>query len=235
MSEWAGYVLENFRFDFAAGSKVLDLGCGEGAQLIRLHTRRSDVWGCGIDLSMAALQSCKKQNLAVVQGKGERLPFLPESFDGVICNVVLPYTDEGTTITEIGRVLRPGGTAYVVSHGAGYYVFYLLWGQAPQPKPQEAVENEKPSLKPRKKLWAYLPRRLAFRSYGARTLLNTWLWVWTGRRLPGFLGDSLYQSRTRLSEYYRFAGLERSSVHGPKYLGLPVFLYDRVKKTGCSH
>src|SRR5204862_2557880 len=144
----AGYVLEDFRFDFAAGSRVLDVGCGDGMTLSRLAAE--GVWPCGIDPSMMALQTCKTRSLSVVQGRGERLPFLPESFDGVICKVVLPYTNERTTIGEIGRVLRRGGIAYVVSHGAGYYLRYLL-----------------------------RPPRFAFRVNGARSLLNTWLWAST--------------------------------------------------------
>jgi len=200
MSEWAGYILDDFRFEFAAGSSVLDLGCGVGGQLSKLADQ--DVWACGIDPSMAALQSCRTQGLSVIQGKGERLPFLSGSFDGVICKVVLPYTNERRTIGEIGRVLRRGGTAYVVSHGAGYYLRYLL-----------------------------RPPRFAFRVNGARSLLNTWLWASTGRRLPGFLRDTLYQSRRRLLKYYRPAGLElEREFRSPQYLGFPVFLYDRVKK-----
>jgi SAM-dependent methyltransferase len=202
MSEWAGYVLEDFRFDFAVGSRVLDIGCGEGWQLSRLAA--DGVWPCGIDMSMTALRSCRSRSLSFVQGTGESLPFLPESFDGVICKVVLPYVKERTTITEIGRVLRPGGVAYLVSHGAGYYLRYLL----------------------------QLPH-FALRLYGARSLLNTWLWVATDRLLPGFLGDTLFQSRRRLLECYRAAGLklERDSP-SPKYLGFSVFLYDRVRRAG---
>ena len=202
MSEWPGYILEDIRFEFAAESRVLDLGCGAGEQLSKLADQ--DVWACGIDPSMAALQSCRTQSLSVIQGKGECLPFLSGSFDGVICKVVLPYTNERTTIREIARVLRRGGTAYVVSHGAGYYLRYLL-----------------------------RPPRFLHRVYGVRTLLNTWLWATTGARLPGFLGDTLYQSRRRLLEYYRVAGLElERGFPSPKYLGFPVFLYDRVRKVG---
>ena len=202
--EWSGYVLKDFRFDFAAGSRVLDVGCGEGRQLSILAAE--GVWPCGIDMSMTVLRSCRSRGLPVVQGRGERLPYLPAYFDGVICKVVLPYVNERTTIREIGRVLRPGGVAYFVSHGAGYYLRYVLQ-----------------------------PPHFAFWLYGTRTLLNTWLWATTGRLLPGFLGDTLFQSRRRLLECYRAAGLElEGESPSPKYLGSSVFLYDRVKKIGSG-
>ena len=206
MKEWDGYILEDFQFTYAPGSRVLDVGCGEGTQLSGLAEQGA--WACGIDLSMADLQKCRKRNLFVVQSKGEYLPFRTQSFDGVICKVVLPYTEERMVISEIGRVLRPGGTAYIVSHGAGYYLRYLL-----QP----------PHL------------NFLYRIYGARTLLNTWLWAQTRRRLPGFLGDSLYQSRKRLLTYYQASGLQLSrEFSSANYLGFPVFLYDYVKKSDTS-
>ena len=202
MLDWAGYILEDFRFEFVKGSRVLDVGCGEGWQLAELAG--SHPWSCGIDFSIEALRACRTRGLPVVRGRAERLPFSPGTFDGVICKVVLPYANEAATIDEIGRVLRPGGTAYFVSHGAGYYLRYLLQ-----------------------------PARFVLRLYGARALLNTWIYGTTGRVLPGFLGDTLYQSRTRLRKRYGAAGmnLERE-FPSPTYLGLPVFYYDRVRKAG---
>jgi SAM-dependent methyltransferase len=204
MADWAGYVLEDFRFEFAARSRVLDVGCGEGWQLSELAGRQG--WSCGIDSSVEALRICRTRDLAVVRGSAERLPFPPGTFDGVICKVVLPYVRERAAIDEIGRVLRPGGMAYFVSHGAGYYLRYLLQ-----------------------------PSRFLFRLYGARALMNTWIYAATGRVLPGFLGDTLYQSRRRLRKRYRAAGLELERVFpSPSYLGFPVFLYDRVRKAGAA-
>ena len=200
MAEWAGYVLEDFRFDFDPGSRVLDVGCGEGSELSGMAVQGT--WACGIDLSMASLRACRERDLCVVRSRAEYLPFRLDSFDGVICKVMLPYTDERATIGEIGRVLRRGGIAYVVSHGAGYYLRYMLRDM-----------------------------RIPYRFYGARSLLNTWLCAGTGLRLPGFLGDTLYQSRRRLLEYYRGAGLDLDHEWpSGKYLGFPVFLYDRVRK-----
>jgi SAM-dependent methyltransferase len=179
------------------------VGCGEGWQLTELAA--SGVWSYGIDPSIEALQICRTRDLPVVRARAERLPFLPGTFDGVICKVVLPYVNEAATIDEIGRVLRLGGTAYIVSHGAGYYLRYVLQ-----------------------------PPGFVFRLYGARALANTWLYAATGRLLPGFLGDTLYQSRRRLRKRYRSAGLELEyRFPSPKYLGFPAFLYDRVRKVGA--
>ena len=200
MAEWAGYVLEDFRFDFSPGSKILDVGCGEGAELSGLAGR--SIGAFGIDLSMESLRNCRTQNLCVVRGRAEHLPFRPEAFDGIVRKVMLPYTDERATINEIGRVLRRGGIAYMVSHGAGYYLRYLLDDM-----------------------------RIPYPIYGARSMLNTWLWASTGLRLPGFLGDTIYQSRKRLLKHYQGAGLELDNEWpSGRFLGFPVFLYDRVKK-----
>jgi len=120
--------------------------------------------------------------------------------DGVVCKVVMPYTDEARVMGEMGRVLKPGGRAIVCYHGAGYYLRYLLEG---------------PSWK----------RRL----YGLRTLVNTWAYALTGRRLPGLAGDTLYQSRRRLARYYRAGGIVLVADSPARdYLTYPVFVYHLV-------
>jgi len=64
-------------------------------------------------------------------------------------------------------------------------------------------------------------------------LFNTWLYNATGVRLPNFLGDTLYQSRRRLRSYYaRRALTVIDEVAGPRFLGLPVFIYQTVRKVG---
>jgi hypothetical protein len=66
--------------------------------------------------------------------------------------------------------------------------------------------------------------------YLVRSLV-TWLYVLFGVRLPGFLGDTLYQSRPRLRGYNRRAGLRLiEDTPARTFLGLPVFLYQTVKR-----
>jgi SAM-dependent methyltransferase len=200
MSEWDGYILEDYRFEFEPGSLVLDVGCGSGDQLVELQDVGAVVFG--VDVDPESLLKCRERRLNVVAGKAENIPFADASLDGILCKVVLSYTDDRRTIAEFSRVLKNSGTAYVITHGAGYYVTYLIKG---------------PSF--------------ATRFYGLRSLANACFFSLIGKRLPGFLGDTIYQSEKRLSAIYRAAGFEiksARSTRGP--LGLPVFNYHLISK-----
>jgi SAM-dependent methyltransferase len=204
-SDWADFALQDFSFvDFAPGSRVLDVGCGGGEQLESL--RRAGLDAVGVEPSPALVRDVVARGLHAVQGFAEQLPVESESFDGLVCKVVLPYTDERKAIAEWARVLRPGGRVRAVYHGAGYYFRYLVDGPG-----------------------------LAIRIYATRALVNTWLYAATGRRLPGFVGDTIYQAASRLERYYRGFGLalERSRP-SPTYRGKPVFIYHELRRLGAS-
>jgi SAM-dependent methyltransferase len=198
--EWKDYVLEYDFTDFPKDLRVLDVGCGDGTQLRELHQG-----GCvaiGIEPDWRSLVTCQAGRLRVIQGTAEELPIKSASVDGLVCRVVIPYTDEARAVSEISRVLRPGAVGHFSDLGAGYYLRYLLCG---------------PTWK--------------FRFYGLRTLLNTWLYALTGRRLPGFLGDTLYQTRRRIEASYRTNGMRLlHEIPSPTFLGLPVFLYHSLEK-----
>ncbi len=200
MAEWDGYILTDHRFEFSPGSVILDVGCGSGHLLSELQRTAAFVFG--VDPDRSSLNECRKRGLNVVAGEAEKLPFADGTFDGILCKVVLSYTDDRKAVAEIARTLRPGATAYIVTHGAGYYLIYLL-------------KN----------------RPLATRFYGLRSLINTTFLSLTGKRLPGFVGDTIYQSERRLSQLYTANGLEitssRSST-GP--LGFPVFIYHKITR-----
>jgi SAM-dependent methyltransferase len=188
-------------FQFAAGSRVIDVGCGRGKELGQLVER-----GClavGLDVDAEALANCRRSKLAVVLAPAESMPFRGASFDGLICTVAIPYTDEARVMGEIGRILRPGARAIFCYHGFGYFLRYILTG---------------PTFK--------------MRFYGIRSVLNTWFYRIVGRRLPGFWGDTLYQTHSRLLKYYRSQGLRLvQSQTGKRFLGLTVFLYHTAEKT----
>ena len=201
--EWADFIRHDFSFvAFAPGSRVLDVGCGECEQLENL--RRAGHDPIGVEPSSAHVEKLVASGYRAIQGVAEQLPVESESFDGLICKVVLPYTDERKAVAEWARVVRPGGRVRAAYHGAGYYLRYIANGPG-----------------------------LARRVYGARSLINTWCYVVTKRRLPGFIGDTIYQSERRLATYYREFGfvLERE-VPAPTYRGRPVFIYHELRRAG---
>ena len=199
---WERYIAPDYDFaDFPAGSHVLDVGFGGGDE-IRAVLRR----GCkaiGVEYDDGLARCGRAAGLAVCRAAAEHLPFASGSFDGLMCKVVIPYTDQAKAIEEIARVLRPGGIGRVAYHGLGYSWRYLFTGSN----------------------WK---RRL----YGARTIVNTHVYRLTGRRLPGFWGDTVYQAPGVLREYYRRAGLELIEEHlSPRFAGAPVFIYHTVRRS----
>jgi hypothetical protein len=73
------------------------------------------------------------------------------------------------------------------------------------------------------------------RVYALRVIGNTALYALTGCRLPGFVGETIYQSRRRLTREYGRAGLavieDRPAA---QFLGSPVFIYHTLSKTPDS-
>ena len=104
------------------GTKILDLGCGEGRHLHNVYLRDS-VTAVGLDLDFDSLkktnETCKKyfpmgnnkdKNWLLLQGRCEILPFKREIFDIVICSEVLEHIENyHGVIKEIWSVLTPNG------------------------------------------------------------------------------------------------------------------------------
>lgn len=89
-------------------SRVLDLGCGRGG-VVELFWRDVKL-AAGIDPDVPSLAEHRASGLPVVRGVGERLPFVDESFDLIVCLWVLEHLREpAATLAEVRRVLRPGG------------------------------------------------------------------------------------------------------------------------------
>ncbi|MBD2498720.1 class I SAM-dependent methyltransferase [Nostoc sp. FACHB-280] len=99
---------------------VLDLGCGTGRLLERLATKFPDLRGTGLDLSPNMLRMARKSNrhhprLIYVEGNAESLPFGESQFDAVFNTIsFLHYLEPQKVLTEVARILIPGGRFYLV-------------------------------------------------------------------------------------------------------------------------
>jgi ubiquinone/menaquinone biosynthesis C-methylase UbiE len=101
--------------DIRGYSHILDVGCGAGQTLVSSCPKLPAV---GIDVDFAALKLGRSlaQQASFVCGAAEHLPFRDASFDCVISRVALPYTLLTCSLSEIRRVLTPGGGLWAVLH-----------------------------------------------------------------------------------------------------------------------
>lgn len=95
---------------------VLDAGCGSGSSSVFLARR----FGCrviGMDADLGLLLKAKEaaqearvlDRVAFRLGDLQRIPFDDETFDGVIAQAVLIFTDKRRALEQISRKLRRGG------------------------------------------------------------------------------------------------------------------------------
>ncbi len=94
---------------FAAGSDVLEVGCGTGLLLERIATfsRRAE----GVDLSPGMLASARERGLTVQEASATELPYADGTFD-VTCSfkVLAHIEDIRRALSEMTRVTKRGGT-----------------------------------------------------------------------------------------------------------------------------
>ena len=98
-----------------AGARILEIGCGAGQQLVANYPSQR-TFGIDVDASALALGRTLATSVEFTRGMAEQLPFKDEHFDLVFARVSLPYTDIASSVKEIHRVLRSGGTAWLVMH-----------------------------------------------------------------------------------------------------------------------
>lgn len=109
--------------NFSATKKVLEVGCGVGAQSEILLRRFPDLQLTGIDLSDKQLAAAgdslgklefAKGRYSLHQMSAEDIKFEAESFDGAfLCFVLEHVPDPRRVLSEVRRVLTPGGVIYI--------------------------------------------------------------------------------------------------------------------------
>jgi ubiquinone/menaquinone biosynthesis C-methylase UbiE len=100
-----------------AHRKVLDVGCGAGQTLMATNFEPgTTVIGLDVDKSALTLGRQLDRNISFVCARAECLPFQPERLDFVFSRVALPYMNVHETLFEVWRVLKTGGTLWLVLH-----------------------------------------------------------------------------------------------------------------------
>ncbi|MFE1831805.1 class I SAM-dependent methyltransferase [Streptomyces yangpuensis] len=109
------------------GRRVLDAGCGAGPLTAALRDRGAVVTGLDVSAAMLALARRRLGDGAALHRADlrDRLPFADAEFDDVIASLVLHYLEDwGPTLSELRRVLRPGGRLIAsVDHPFVAYMF----------------------------------------------------------------------------------------------------------------
>lgn len=116
---------------YPPGSRVLEAGCGVGAQTITLAQRSPTARFVSIDISAASVAEARRRvegagltNVEFRQADLFALPFAAESFDHVfVCFVLEHLAQPVEALTILRRLLKPGGTITVIEgdHGSTYF------------------------------------------------------------------------------------------------------------------
>jgi protein-L-isoaspartate O-methyltransferase len=116
---------------YPAGSRVLEAGCGVGAQTVTLARHSPGAQITSIDVSetslavaAAAVEAAGLTNVTFQRADLFARPFPPASFDHVfVCFVLEHLTAPLEALRALDTMLKPGGTLTVIEgdHGSAYY------------------------------------------------------------------------------------------------------------------
>ena len=112
--------------DLRTEARVLDIGCGTGSLAVSIKRLHGKVEVVGLDPDPKALARGRRKAEAagaVVrfdQGFSDQLPYPDASFDRVFSSLMLHHLtpeEKDRTLSEVRRVLKPGGVLHLVDFG----------------------------------------------------------------------------------------------------------------------
>lgn len=170
------------------GSKVLDVGCGEGDLMELLESR--GVVCRGIELSREGVNRCVERGLAVVQGDADTdlNHYVNDAFDYVILSQTLQATRQPKEVLE--NLLRIGRRAIVSFPNFGYInmrLQLLIFGQMPRTENLPATWYDTPNIHfctikdfvgLCDEIDVKMERAVALDRYGRPLRLNAPWWFW---------------------------------------------------------
>ena len=122
-----------------ARGHVLELGCGGGINMEFYRPGQIESFS-GLDPSpellamTVAAAAARGIEADIREGVGEAMPFESARFDTVVTTFTLcSVTDQAAVLAEIRRVLKPGGTALFLEHGAAPDAGVAKWQRRIEP------------------------------------------------------------------------------------------------------
>ncbi|MCX4821154.1 methyltransferase domain-containing protein [Streptomyces sp. NBC_01142] len=117
---------------YPAGSRVLEVGCGVGAQTVHLVTAGPEAYLTAVDVSEDSLAQARARVAADAPTATVEwcradlfdLPYGDAAFDHLfVCFVLEHLADPQQALAGLRRVLRPGGTITVIEgdHGSAFF------------------------------------------------------------------------------------------------------------------
>ena len=134
-------------------SKILDLGCGTGiaTRFLKQQFPQASVIGADINSAMLEQASIADPSGIYLQLDKNNSPFLPNTFDAIICSYVLHENQQlnelQTFLASIAKLLRPEGL--FVAWDTNKDLFQGKWVtiEGVSPKEKEIVDGEKYKVK----------------------------------------------------------------------------------------
>ena len=100
------------------GTRLLDAGCGAGLLALLASLRGARVTALDASAALLAIVRARIPQADVREGDLEALPFAAASFDAVAAvNSVFYAADMGAAMSELARVVQPGGRVVVTAWG----------------------------------------------------------------------------------------------------------------------
>lgn len=133
LQDQADTLVELFHFDtsYPPKSRVLEAGCGVGAQTVTLARNSPSAFFISIDISAESIAKAKKavEYEAIGNVQFERadifnLNFNPETFDHIfVCHVLEHLSRPDKALAILKRLIKVGGTITVIEgdHGSTYF------------------------------------------------------------------------------------------------------------------